>query len=87
MIRTPAQQQRQERKHRDNGRYAKVNPCYACGKSAGVDYYGHPRSDTTDANGENWGDSGLCLCGRCAKATDHMTLVADFLAYAARMLP
>jgi hypothetical protein len=57
---TPAQKQRQQTQHRDNGKYAKVNPCYVCGKSARVDYYSHPDTDITI------GDDLLCLCKTCA---------------------
>ncbi len=55
---TPKQQRRQE--HRDHGKYAKVNPCYFCGKSAGEDYGSHHCTDTGE-----WGDEGLCLCTKC----------------------
>jgi len=58
--RTPAQQCRQSRDFRNNGRYAKVNPCYHCGKSAGVNYCSHPQTDIGD-----FADLGLCLCVPC----------------------
>lgn len=51
---------------RGGGRYAKVNPCYVCDKSAGEDYYSHPGTDVV------MGDALLCICARCAKATDKM---------------
>lgn len=54
---TPAQQERQT--HRDNGKYAKVNPCYVCGKSAGVDYYSHQDTDGPI------NDELLVLCKKC----------------------
>jgi hypothetical protein len=56
---TPAQRERQRSKHRNAGRYAKVNPCDRCGRSAGVDYYSDPRH-------EQHGGYGLCLCEPCA---------------------
>ena len=55
---SPAQRERQE--HRENGKYAKVNPCYVCGKSAGVDYYSHPDTDGLI------NDDLLCLCKKCS---------------------
>lgn len=54
---TPKQRYRQ--KHRDNGQYAKVNPCYVCGKSAGEDYCSHPDTDGAI------NDQLLCLCADC----------------------
>ena len=57
---TPAQRQRQKTEHRDRGRYAKVNPCYVCDKSAGVNYFSHPDTDNTID------DELLCLCRECA---------------------
>jgi hypothetical protein len=73
MKRSYTQRVRQESEYRSNGRYAKVNPCYACGKSSGVEYFSHPLTDT-----KNWHDAALCLCRKCAKATDHMTDVNEF---------
>jgi len=53
-------------KHRaPDGKYAKVNPCYICSKSAGEDYFSDPRTDTKDSEGNEWGDVALCLCCRC----------------------
>jgi hypothetical protein len=60
MSRTKKQRARQDIEFRNKGRYALVNPCYACGKSAGVDYLSHAMSDT---NG--WGDAALVLCAKC----------------------
>ena len=54
---TPKQRQRQD--HRDEGRYAKVNPCYHCGKSAGVNYCSHRETDRA------FDDEGLVLCQSC----------------------
>ena len=56
---SPAQIARQRPQYREDGRYAKVNPCYVCDKSAGVDYYSHPDSDMTI------NDELLCLCKNC----------------------
>lgn len=54
------QQERQQSHYRDeNGKYAKVNPCYVCGKSAGVDYLSHKDTDVTI------GDDLMVLCGSC----------------------
>jgi len=77
MSRTPAQRERQL--HRDAGKYAKVNPCYRCGKSAGIDYYSDERTDTKDSEGNEWGDHALCLCERCA---NHMHTLSDAEAWA-----
>jgi hypothetical protein len=73
---SPAQSERQREEYRNKGKYAKVNPCYACGKSAGIDYYSHALTDTG-----NWDDAALCLCARCADETKDMTNVDDFYAY------
>lgn len=57
---------RKERQaHRENGKYAKVNPCYRCGKSAGADYCS-VNADSSDSIGNNWNDIALCLCEPCA---------------------
>jgi hypothetical protein len=56
--------QNERQRHRDNGKYAKVNPCYRCGKSAGVDYCSF-LADTTDECSNAWDDKALCVCGRC----------------------
>ena len=54
---TSAQKERQD--YRENGKYARVNPCYVCGKSAGVNYYSHQDTDGTI------GDELLILCKKC----------------------
>ncbi len=54
------QRERQGAEHRDNGKYAKVNPCYVCNKSAGVDYFSHQDTDGLI------NDELLCLCKKCA---------------------
>lgn len=72
--RTSIQAQRQD--YREGGRYSKVNPCQACGKSAGVEYYSHPLTDTG-----GWDDIAICLCKRCAKETYDMEDVSEFLEY------
>jgi len=74
--RSTAQRARQDTEHRTNGKYAKVNPCYACGRSAGVNYFSHPLTDTGD-----WGDTALVLCARCSDLTQELTNVEDFLKY------
>lgn len=70
------QKARQLGEYRSKGRYALVNPCYCCGKSAGVDYFSHPLTDSGD-----WSDIALCLCKRCADATQKMTEVREFEEY------
>lgn len=72
MKRTEAQNARQAKEHRDNGRYAKTNPCEVCDKSAGIDYYSHPLCN-------KWG-YGVVLCKKCAKATEGMR-AWEFRAY------
>lgn len=57
----------ERQKHREHGRYAKVNPCYVCDKSAGVNYCSHPDTDRTI------GDDLLVLCGKCAKKCMNMS--------------
>lgn len=50
---------RERQGHRVSGRYAQVNPCYVCKRSAGVDYFSHPDTDNSI------GDALLCLCHEC----------------------
>lgn len=38
-------------------------------------------TDKTDANGQDFGDLGLCLCMACLRATEHMTTVEEFEAF------
>lgn len=71
---TPKQRSRQD--YREKGKYSVVNPCYACGKSAGVDYSSHPLTDTG-----GWGDIALCLCQKCWDATSELADPKDFLEY------
>ena len=58
------QKERQKYQYRENGKYAKVNPCYVCGKSAGVDYYSHHDTDGLI------NDELLCLCKKCMDKLD-----------------
>lgn len=76
-MKTPKQKERQL--HRNQGKYAQVNPCYCCGKSAGVDYFSHPLTDTGD-----WNDIGLVLCKRCADKTCDITDLEEFKRYKAQ---
>ena len=76
---TDAQIRRQ--RHRDHGKYAQVNPCYGCGKSAGEDYFSHPLSDQNGSDGKPWDDVALCLCLNCYNATKNMTRVDEFIAF------
>ncbi len=69
---TPSQRERQSRQHRSNGKYAKVHPCYRCGKSAGVDYLS-VLCDETDSLGNSWHDRAICLCGKCATYLQNLT--------------
>lgn len=78
--RTAAQRARQDIRHRDHGRYAKVNPCYVCGKSAGIEYFPHHETDVTI------GDKLLVLCRNCADATEAMS-GPDAVAWAVRTHP
>lgn len=59
--RSPAQIRRQDKEFRNKGKYAKVNPCYVCSKSAGEAYCSDSRTDSPD-----WGDVALVLCEPCA---------------------
>jgi hypothetical protein len=77
---SPKQKERQRQEYRKSGKYSKINPCYACDKSAGIDYYSHRLTDTG-----NWGDAALCLCARCSRETDGMNTVEEFYAYQKRM--
>ena len=52
--------QRERQDYREGGKYSKVNPCYVCGKSAGVDYCSH--KDTDDLID----DELLVLCEKCS---------------------
>lgn len=74
-----AQRDRQNREYRSKGKYALVNPCYACGKSAGVDYHSHRLTDTGE-----WHDLALVLCAKCSDATEHMNTPDEFLKYKAK---
>jgi len=59
-MRTSAQNERQKEQYREHGKYAKVNPCYVCGKSAGINYFSHHDTDKTI------NDELLVLCKKCA---------------------
>ena len=52
--------ERQKQRFRNKGRYAKVHPCYVCGKSAGVDFNSHHDTDGLI------NDELLVLCDKCA---------------------
>jgi hypothetical protein len=72
---------RDQTKRRQDGKYDFGPRCYGCNKPAGEDYFSHPMSDCPDADGINWGDAALVLCGKCADATKDITRVAEFDAY------
>jgi hypothetical protein len=74
--RSQAQVERQKNHFRDKGKYSEVNKCYGCGKSAGVNYFSHPLTDTGD-----WGDEALVLCEKCADETYYFTEVEKFLEF------
>lgn len=76
MKRSVAQRERQSRDHRVNGRYAATNPCMCCGKSAGIDFFSHPLTDTG-----GWDDMALVLCNKCFSATQDMTDPNQFESY------
>jgi len=59
--RSAAQNERQQNEYRNKGRYSKVNPCYYCGRSAGVDYFS--LEPFVGIYGES--DCGLVLCKKC----------------------
>jgi len=71
--RIPTLKERLRQGHREaNGRYAIVNACYCCGKSAGEDYWSDRRTDTVDSAGNGWGDLALVMCPPCARLVDVM---------------
>jgi hypothetical protein len=85
-MRTRAQKAAQadeQKREGTKGRFGKLNPCYGCGKSAGVNYFSHPSTDTISPKGIGWGDLGLCLCPKCAEATNDMVEPVEFATYAA----
>jgi hypothetical protein len=61
LIRFQSAAQRERQGHREHGKYAKVNPCYHCGESAGVNYVSHRETDGA------FNDEGLCLCPPCCE--------------------
>lgn len=69
------QRERQASEHRTDGRYAKVNPCEACGKSAGVDYFSNPHTCNLDGN------VGLVLCKTCALLSGELLTVTGMRAF------
>ncbi len=70
--RSSAQVSRQRQDYRDKGKYSRVNPCYRCGKSAGIDYCSF-LGDDTDACGNHWYDVALCVCEKCWIYLDELT--------------
>lgn len=69
--RSAAQNARQAREHRKGGKYAVTNPCFRCGKSAGIDYFS-VLADTTDPLGNSWDDVALCVCQKCAMYLENL---------------
>lgn len=55
-----------------NGRYAKLNPCECCGRSAGADYCSDDRCNTTG--------HGLILCAKCCGNLSTMDDAQFFMA-------
>ena len=66
LIRSELQIARQNKDFRVKGRYAKVNPCEICKKSAGVEYYSHPDCNTNGLF--------VCLCEKCAKKVGSLNM-------------
>jgi hypothetical protein len=62
---TNNQSRRQSHRGQD-GKYAEVNPCQCCGKSAGLEYFSHHDTDVTI------GDELICLCKSCHEQLDDM---------------
>lgn len=58
---------RERQTRTSDGRYAELNPCYVCGKSAGENYRSDSRTDTDD-----FGDIALVLCDPCAEKGEAM---------------
>lgn len=54
------------------GKYAKLNACECCGRSAGADHFSDERCNTLG--------KGLVLCERCA---DRLVAIKDDVAYLA----
>jgi len=75
---TEAQTERQHHR-RQNGRYAEVFPCQICRRSAGLHYCSDRRTNTVDAAGNQWADSAIQLCQRCAA---RLNALPDAEAYA-----
>lgn len=74
--------QKQRQKYRDGGKYAKVNPCYCCDKSAGEHYFSHPLTDDqSPVTGAEWDDLAICLCEKCYNSTLDMTEPEEFIAF------
>ncbi len=59
---TPAQADRQKAR-KSGGRYAKLNPCNVCGKSAGADFCSYERATYVVP----------CICDRCTVKADKLT--------------
>lgn len=66
----------EQKENGTGGRFAKLNPCYGCSKSAGKNYSSHRLTDC------GWADLALCLCDNCALATSGMINPLEFIAYA-----
>ena len=62
--RSEAQIERQRNRHRNAGRYGKINPCELCGKSAGADYMSDERCNSV------WEGHGVTLCEKCAREAE-----------------
>lgn len=80
-----SRRQAERQRHRRNGKYARVNPCYLCNKSAGEDYTSHPLTDANGSDGVGFGDMALCICAKCYEATKDMTTTVEVAAYSAKV--
>jgi hypothetical protein len=72
-----SRKQQQRQGYRQNGRYAKVCPCYSCNRSAGENFASHPLTDCNGADGVHFGDIALCLCGKCYDLLAPLTTVTE----------
>ena len=77
---------RKERRQRQRGfatgRYESYPRCYGCGKVVSPDAYAsHPLTDCAGDDGEDWGDTALVLCDRCAVRTEAIRNASEFRAF------
>jgi len=68
---SPLQRERQSHREKSGGKYAKVNPCYCCGKTAGLDHRSDSRVD--DPAHPGFTAAALVLCDKCADKGEAMS--------------